>query len=185
MRSLLLPLGLLLLLSAATANAPPAAKTTQEEPSSAEILSSPRDHLSLAELRARIHDLEAQATTLSTSDKPAKEGFAKFQSDLWFVVLPIKLFLLVSGLGLLTALGVLAPILRLVVNIIMNVFILINGIFRNAIWPYVYLWCASHTHTHTHTHTYTTHTHTSPDNTTHTHTIPSPTTLCHFSFSHT
>ena len=183
MRSLLLPLGLLLLLSAATANAPPAAKTLKEnvEPSSAEILSSPRDHLSLAELRARIHDLEAQATTLSTSDKPAKEGFAKFQSDLWFVVLPIKLFLLVSGLGLLTALGVLAPILRLVVNIIMNVFILINGIFRNAIWPYVYLWCAPHTHTHIH-HTYT---YLTRHNTTHTHTIPSPTTLCHFSFSHT
>ena len=143
MRILLLPLGLLLLLSAATANAPPAANTLKEKLAAREAAKHGlADQLSLAELRARIHELEAQATTLGTSGKPAKAGFAKFQSDLWFIVLPIKLFLFVSGFGLLAALGVLAPILRLVFNIIVNIFRLINGIFRNAIWPYVYLWCA-------------------------------------------
>jgi len=76
-------------------------------------------------LRQKVHGLEN------------KSDWEEFESDLWFIVKPLKFIFFVGVIGLLAVLGILAPLSRLFGNILIGVFRVADRVTRHFLAPVV------------------------------------------------
>jgi len=76
-------------------------------------------------LRQKVHGLEK------------KSDWEEFESDLWFIVKPLKFIFFVGVIGLLAVLGILAPLSRLFGNILIGVFRVADRVTRHFLAPVV------------------------------------------------